>query len=61
MLGWGFISVLSFAVEGGGRFCAGMVVVRAFHPHPGLPPSRGKGGFWVVLGWGFISVLVFCG
>ena len=32
-------------VEGEGVFCTGMVVVRVFHPHPSLPPSRGKGLF----------------
>ena len=26
-----------------------MVVVRGFHPHPGLPPSRGKGVFGLCL------------
>ena len=40
----------SFAVEGGGRFCAGNGGCEGtFHPHPGLPPSRGKGVFGLCL------------
>ena len=46
---FGTVSGLS-AVEGGGGFGTGMVVVRVFHPHPGLPPSRGEGFMVVRLG-----------